>query len=121
MLFPAVPTPAITGEDLPAARNMAPAVGVETRPLGPAKWNNVSAQDFCRAARAEGFEVSGALLHNLKGAARHEIAVDSSSIRETLARCKLLGHSHSPLYYPECAGEGRVLAEEFSVSLDERA
>ena len=50
VLFPAVPTPAITGEDLPAARNMAPAVGVETRPLGPAKWNNVSAQDFYRAA-----------------------------------------------------------------------
>src|SRR6202034_889636 len=25
VLFPAVPTPAITGEDLPAARNMAPA------------------------------------------------------------------------------------------------
>ena len=49
VLFPAVPTPAITGEDLPAARNMAPAVGVETRPLGPAKWNNVSAQDFYRA------------------------------------------------------------------------
>ena len=50
VLFPAVPNPAITGEDLPAARNMAPAVGVETRPLGPAKWNNVSAQDFYRAA-----------------------------------------------------------------------
>ena len=49
VLFPAVPTPAIAGEDLPAARNMAPAVGVETRPLGPAKWNNVSAQDFYRA------------------------------------------------------------------------
>jgi anaerobic selenocysteine-containing dehydrogenase len=50
VLFPAVPTQAITGEDLPAARNMAPAVGVETRPLGPAKWSNVSAQDFYRAA-----------------------------------------------------------------------
>ena len=49
VLFPAVPNPAITGDDLPAARRMAPAVGVETRPLGPAKWNNVSAQDFYRA------------------------------------------------------------------------
>jgi anaerobic selenocysteine-containing dehydrogenase len=49
VLLPAVPNPAITGEDLPAARRMAPAVGVETRPLGPAKWNNVSAHDFYRA------------------------------------------------------------------------
>ena len=28
---------------------MAPAVGVEKRPLGPARWNNVSAHDFYRA------------------------------------------------------------------------
>ena len=49
VLFPSVPNSAITGEDLPAARHMAPAVGVEKRPLGPAKWNNVSAQDFYRA------------------------------------------------------------------------
>ena len=49
VLFPAVPTPSITGEDLPAARNMAPAVGAEQRPLGPAKWNNVSTHDFYRA------------------------------------------------------------------------
>ena len=49
MLFPAVPTPVITGEDLPAARQMAPAVGVGQRPLGPAKWNNVSSHDFYHA------------------------------------------------------------------------
>jgi anaerobic selenocysteine-containing dehydrogenase len=49
VLFPAVPNSAITGEDLPAARRIAPAVGVEKRPLGPAKWNNVSAHDFYRA------------------------------------------------------------------------
>ena len=49
VLFPAVPSPVITGEDLPAAQRLAPAVGVETRPLGPAKWNNVSTHDFYRA------------------------------------------------------------------------
>jgi anaerobic selenocysteine-containing dehydrogenase len=49
ILLPAVPSPAITGEDLPAARTLAPAIGTETRPLGPARWNNVSAQDFYRA------------------------------------------------------------------------
>jgi anaerobic selenocysteine-containing dehydrogenase len=49
VLFPGVPNAAVTGEDLPAARRMAPAIGVEPRPLGPAKWNNVSTHDFYRA------------------------------------------------------------------------
>lgn len=60
VLFPAVSSPIVTGEDLPAARNMAPAVGVEIRPLGPAKWNNVSAQDFYRAVlESEPYPVRG--------------------------------------------------------------
>jgi anaerobic selenocysteine-containing dehydrogenase len=46
VVFASVPNPTITGEDLATARRLAPAVGVEQRPLGPAKWNNVSAQDF---------------------------------------------------------------------------
>jgi DNA helicase-2/ATP-dependent DNA helicase PcrA len=41
---------------------------------------------YTAAARAEGFEVSGAILHNLKNAARHEVAVDSASIEAALAR-----------------------------------
>ena len=49
VLFPAVPSAPITGEDLPAAKHLAPAIGVADRPLGPARWNNVSAQDFYRA------------------------------------------------------------------------
>ena len=46
VLFPAVPSAPITGEDLPAAKHLAPAIGLADRPLGPARWNNVSAQDF---------------------------------------------------------------------------
>jgi anaerobic selenocysteine-containing dehydrogenase len=49
VLFPAVASPTVTGEDLPTARHLAPTVGVEHRPLGPAKWNNVSTHDFYRA------------------------------------------------------------------------
>lgn len=41
---------------------------------------------YTAAARAEDFQVSGAILHNLKNATRHEVAVDNSSIHETLAR-----------------------------------
>jgi anaerobic selenocysteine-containing dehydrogenase len=49
VLLPTVPSAPITGEDLPAAQRMAPALGVTERPLGPARWNNISASDFYRA------------------------------------------------------------------------
>ena len=49
VLLPAVPSAPITGETLPGARNMAPAIGAAERPLGPARWNSVSAEDFYRA------------------------------------------------------------------------
>jgi len=49
VLFPAVPAGSITGEDLPAARRLAPAIGFAERPLGPARWNNVSTDDLYRA------------------------------------------------------------------------
>jgi anaerobic selenocysteine-containing dehydrogenase len=49
VLLPAIPSAPITGEDLPAARQMAPALGMTERPLGPARWNNVTAHDFYRA------------------------------------------------------------------------
>ena len=49
VLLPGVPSAAITGEDLPAAKKMAPAIGLVERPLGPARYNNVSAHDFYTA------------------------------------------------------------------------
>ncbi len=49
VLLPAVPQGAITGDELPAAKNMAPLVGLAERPLGPARFGNVSAPDFYRA------------------------------------------------------------------------
>jgi anaerobic selenocysteine-containing dehydrogenase len=49
VLLPSVPAGSITGEDLAAARRLAPAIGVAERPLGPARWNHVSTLDFYRA------------------------------------------------------------------------
>jgi anaerobic selenocysteine-containing dehydrogenase len=49
VLFPSVPVNAITGEELPAARRMAPALGRAERPLGPARWNHVTAAELYRA------------------------------------------------------------------------
>jgi anaerobic selenocysteine-containing dehydrogenase len=49
VLLPAIPSAPITGEDLPAAKHLAPAIGAAERPLGPARWNSVSTHDFYRA------------------------------------------------------------------------
>ena len=49
VLFPSVPAGSITGENLPAVKQRAPAIGLAERPLGPARWNQVSPQDFYRA------------------------------------------------------------------------
>ena len=49
VLLPAVPSAPITGEELPAAQQLAPALGVAERPLGPARWNNITARDLYRA------------------------------------------------------------------------
>jgi anaerobic selenocysteine-containing dehydrogenase len=53
VLLPAIPSASITGEDLPAARRLAPTVGVAERPLGPARWNSVTSDDFYRAVLEE--------------------------------------------------------------------
>jgi anaerobic selenocysteine-containing dehydrogenase len=49
VLLPAIPSTAITGEDLPAVQQMKPALGLAERPLGTARWNNITAGDFYRA------------------------------------------------------------------------
>jgi anaerobic selenocysteine-containing dehydrogenase len=49
VLFAAPPAAPITGEELPSARGMAPAVGRVERPLGPARWGFVGPSDLYRA------------------------------------------------------------------------
>src|SRR5262249_16285722 len=49
VLFTAPPAAPIAGEELPSARNMAPAVGLAERPLGPSRWGYVSTRDLYRA------------------------------------------------------------------------
>jgi anaerobic selenocysteine-containing dehydrogenase len=49
VLLPAVPSAPITGEELPGAQHLAPALGVAERPLGPARWKNITARDLYRA------------------------------------------------------------------------
>ena len=53
VLFAGPPAASIAGQDLPAARQMAPTVGLAERPLGPARWGWVSMPDLYRAILEE--------------------------------------------------------------------
>ncbi|MGE0823474.1 MAG: molybdopterin-dependent oxidoreductase [Candidatus Binatia bacterium] len=60
VLLPAIASAPITGEDLPAAQRLAPALEVAERPLGPARWNNITAHAFYRAVlESEPYPVRG--------------------------------------------------------------
>jgi anaerobic selenocysteine-containing dehydrogenase len=49
VLFPTVPGNAITGEDLPSAKTIAPALSMAERPLGPGRWKHITSRDLYRA------------------------------------------------------------------------
>lgn len=49
VVLPAVPARPVSGEDLPSAKRLAPAIGFAERPLGPARWNFATTHDFYRA------------------------------------------------------------------------
>ena len=94
VLLPAVPNPAVSGEDLPAARHMAPAIGVETRPLGPAKWNNVSTHDFYRAVlEGEPYKMRG-----LVGFGSNLLLAFSDPVRGREALAALDFYVHADLF-----------------------
>jgi anaerobic selenocysteine-containing dehydrogenase len=94
VLFPTVPSPAITGEDLPAARNMASAIGVEERPLGPAKWNYVSTPDFYRSVlESEPYPVRG-----LVGFGTNLLLAFSDPLRGRRALAALDFYVHADLF-----------------------
>ena len=49
VLFTPPPAAPIDGQELPAARSMAPALGLAERPLGPARWGYVGTRDLYQA------------------------------------------------------------------------
>jgi anaerobic selenocysteine-containing dehydrogenase len=62
VLLPAPPSAAITGEELPAARAMAPTIGLAERPLGPARFGSVTARNLYRSIlTGEPYPVRGLL------------------------------------------------------------
>ena len=51
ILLPAAPAGSIIGQGLPAAKNMAPRLGIAERPLGPARFGFYATADLYRAIR----------------------------------------------------------------------
>ena len=51
VLLPTVPAGSVVGQDLPAAKDMAPRLGIAERPLGPARFAFYSTEDLYRAIR----------------------------------------------------------------------
>ena len=51
LLLPAASAAAITGQELPSAKDMAPTLGIGERPLGPARFGYYSTRDLYRAIR----------------------------------------------------------------------
>lgn len=87
-LLPAAPSAPITGEDLPAAQRMAPALGMAERPLGPARWNNITAGDFYRAIlEGKPYPVRGLIGFDSNMLLSH---VDGGSGRKALAALDFL-------------------------------
>jgi anaerobic selenocysteine-containing dehydrogenase len=94
VLLPAVPAAPITGEDLPNAKTMAPTIGVAERPLGPARWNSVSTQDFYRAVlEGRPYPVRG-----LIGFGHNMLLAQSDPVRGRAALAALDFYVHADLF-----------------------
>jgi anaerobic selenocysteine-containing dehydrogenase len=94
VLLPAVPARSITGEDLPAAKRLAPAIGLVERPLGPARWNNVSTHDFYRAV-LEGIPYP---VRGLIGFGANLLLAQGDPVRGRAALAALDFYAHADLF-----------------------
>jgi len=92
VLLPSIPTAPITGEDL--AQRLAPAIGVAERPLGPARWNNVSTHDFYRAV----LEGDPYPVRTLIGFGANLLLAQADPVRGRAALSSLDFYAHADLF-----------------------
>jgi anaerobic selenocysteine-containing dehydrogenase len=92
VLLPSVPTVPITGEDL--APGLAPAIGVAERPLGPARWDNVSTHDFYRGV----LEGDPYLVRTLIGFGANLLLAQADPVRGRAALSSLDFYAHADLF-----------------------
>ena len=90
VLLPAPGSAPITGEDLPAARAMAPTLGLADRPLGPAISGNVTTRELYRAIlEGKPYPIRGLLGFGSNMLLAH---ADSRSGRSALAKLDFYAH-----------------------------
>lgn len=92
VLLPSVPTAPITGEDI--AQRLAPAIGVAERPLGPARWDNVSTHDFYRAV----LEGDPYPVRTLIGFGANLLLAQADPVRGRAALSSLDFYAHADLF-----------------------
>jgi anaerobic selenocysteine-containing dehydrogenase len=105
VLLPALPTAPITGEDLSNLTTMAPAIGVAERPLGPARWNSVSAQDFYRAV----LEGTPYAVFGLIGFGHNLLLAQADPARGRAALAALEFYAHADLFMSPTAALADVV------------
>jgi anaerobic selenocysteine-containing dehydrogenase len=94
VLLPAIPSAPITGEDLLGAKTMLPAIGSAERPLGPARWNSVSTQDFYRAV----LEGTPYAVRGLIGFGHNMLLAQADPTRGRAALAALDFYAHADLF-----------------------
>jgi anaerobic selenocysteine-containing dehydrogenase len=105
VLFPTVPSAPITGEELPAAKTISPAVGAAERPLGPARWNNITSRDLYRAIlEQKPYPVRGLLGFGANTLVAH---TDARRGREALSALDF--HAHADMFMNPTAGFADVI------------
>lgn len=94
VLLPAIPSAPITGEDLPRAKRMVPAIGLAERPLGPARWSSVSVPDFYSAV----LESTPYPVRGLIGFGHNMLLAQSDPLRGRAALAALDFYAHADLF-----------------------
>ncbi len=91
IVLPVPPAAAITGEDLPATKRMAPTVGLIERPLGPARSGNVTTRELYRAIlEGKPYPVRGLIGFGCNMLLSH---ADGTHGRNALAALEFYAHS----------------------------
>jgi len=105
VLLPAVPSSPISGEDLTATRRLPPALGAAERPLGPARWNHITASDFYRAI----LEDTPYPVRGLIGLGANMLLAQADSARGRQALAALDFYAHADLFMTPTAALADVV------------
>src|SRR5262249_57620842 len=88
-----------------AAKQLAPAIGVAERPLGPARWNNVSPHDFYRAV----LEDRPYPMRGLIGFGANLLLAQADAARGRAALSALDFYAHADLFMTPTAALADIL------------